>query len=153
VHDNTTEGIWLEIACGATVRNNLAERNGLKGPLQQDWPDRAGIQVVNGTNVKVTGNTLRGNLNAIALLGPTGYPTYQCKPDLRNITVSNNTIIANTGSTGAASHWGDNSQFNSITFQGNTYDLGSNTWFVWKNQKVSASQWRAAGNDTNGTFK
>jgi parallel beta-helix repeat protein len=155
VHDNTTEGIWLEVVCGAVVRNNVAERNGLTGSLSSGWPDKAGIQVVNGTDVEIYGNTVRGNLNGITVFGATGYPTHSCVPDVRNVYVHHNQIEMANGRTGMAEDFGDTAIFTGKNnrFESNDYVLGSNNdYFVWHGNSLDESEWVGAGQDVAGTF-
>lgn len=157
VTDNEKEGIWLEVVCGATVRGNRAERNGLNEPLQSGWPDKAGIQIVNGIDVDVHGNTVRDNLNGISILGATGYPTgYACVPDLRNVHVYDNDIRMEQGVTGGAENFGDPNMFNGAKnnrFENNRYTLGTESqYFIWAGSRMTESQWVNAGQDTGGTF-
>lgn len=155
VVDNEMEGIWLEVVCGAIVRDNLAERNGLEFSVG-GWPDKAGIQVVNGTDIEIYGNVVRDNLNGIAVLGATGYPTHACVPDVRNVHVHDNQVQMSDGRTGLAENFGDSAIFESKNnrFERNDYTLGSNAdYFTWNGESMNESEWMAAGQDTNGTFE
>ena len=155
VVDNTTEGIWLEVVCGAVIRNNRSERNGLGAEAQSHWPDKAGIQVVNGTDVEVYGNTLSGNLNGIAIIAARGYPTHECAPDLRNVDVHDNDVEMQSGLTGLVQNYGDKSYFTSRgnRFESNTYYLGAESqYFIWDDRRMTESEWRAAGQDAAGDF-
>ncbi|MGI9038001.1 MAG: right-handed parallel beta-helix repeat-containing protein [Gemmatimonadota bacterium] len=155
VHDNTTEGIWLEVVCGVVVRNNLSERNGLTGSLSGGWPDKAGIQVVNGTDVEIHGNTVRGNLNGISVLAALGYPTHSCAPDVRNVYVHHNQIEMTNGLTGMAAEDGSSAMFTSKNnrFESNNYVLGSNAdYFLWQGSRMNEAEWKGAGQDVNGSF-
>jgi hypothetical protein len=155
VRDNTTEGIWLEVVCGAVIRDNQSERNGLSADAQSHWPDKAGIQVVNGTDVEIYGNTLSGNLNGIAVIAASGYPTHECVPDVRNVYVHDNVVTMQSGLSGLAQNYGDKSYFTSRgnRFEGNTYYLGTeNQYFIWDDRRMTESEWNAAGQDVSGSF-
>jgi nitrous oxidase accessory protein NosD len=156
VQDNSLEGIWLEVVCGAVIRDNLSERNGLGGAAQSHWPDKAGIQVVNGTDVEIYGNTLSGNQNGIAVIAANGYPTnHECMPDVRNVYVHDNTVSMQSGLTGLVQNYGDRSFFTSRgnRFEANTYYLGSESeYFIWDDRRMSEAEWRDAGQDVNGDF-
>lgn len=152
VTDNTFEGIWIEVACRATIRNNTSIRNGLSGIQQYGWPNAAGIQVVNGTDVEIYGNTVSGNLNGIAVLGATGYPARDCTPRMRNVRVHDNVIAMSRGATGATDNRGD-VDYSTIKFYNNTYTINTSNPFIWRRNRIGINQWKAAGNDTGGTFK
>jgi PKD repeat protein len=155
VRENTTEGIWLEVVCGAVIRDNLSERNGLGAEAQSHWPDKAGIQVVNGTDVEIYRNTLSDNLNGIAVIAAKGYPTHECFPDLRNVHVHDNDVSMQSGMTGLVQNYGDKSYFTSRgnRFEGNTYHLGAEAqYFIWDDRRMNESEWSAAGQDKTGTF-
>lgn len=149
VEDNDLEGIWLEASCGgAVIRDNEVRRNGF-GMALQAWPDRAGINVSNASDVLVEGNTVEDNQNGIGLFDATGYPSHACgEPRLDNVTVRNNHVRqSNNGAAGAAVDNSGAVSYTGIRFEGNTYDLGSQAVFRWRStQSLSYAQWQAEGN-------
>ena len=58
--------------------------------------------------------------------------------------------------TGLSQDVGNKSYFTSKDnrFVRNSYTLGSATgaWFTWNDRDITAAQWRAAGQDVDGTF-
>ncbi|HMC56494.1 MAG TPA: hypothetical protein VKH19_15040, partial [Gemmatimonadaceae bacterium] len=85
--------------------------------------------------------------------------------ELAELNVHDNRITmtsanpCNSGScnvTGLAQDIGDKSYYTSKNnrFVHNTYTLGtaSGAWFTWNDSDLSAAQWRAAGQDVDGTF-
>jgi PKD repeat protein len=153
---NEKEGIWLEVVCGAVVRSNRSEGNGFGEAAQSYWPTPAGIQVVNGTDVEIYENVVRDNRNGIAVAGAVGYPTHDCVPDLRNVWVHDNEIRMTEGLTGIAENFGDPAIFTSRgnRFENNRYELGTGAdYFIWDGRRMDEDEWRAEGQDVNGTFQ
>jgi hypothetical protein len=64
VEDNVYMGILEEQGLGATIRNNVARRNGL---AKSSW-DGAGIILTDSVDVEVTGNQVTGNGGGILLV-------------------------------------------------------------------------------------
>jgi hypothetical protein len=155
VTDNETEGIWLEVVCGATVRGNTSERNGLGGTQHTHWASPAGIQIVNGSDIEIHGNTVVNNMNGIAVLAAKDYPPSDCGNDLRNVYVHDNVVTMSQGLTGLAQNYGDKSYFTDRDnrFENNSYVLGTESeYFIWDDRRMTAAEWRAAGHDTGGSF-
>jgi parallel beta-helix repeat protein len=178
VHDNVGPGIWCDTDCiRSTIANNLVERN--TGPgiyyeisydgvihdnvLENNATDLqanplhvgGGIGVDTSSNVEVFGNTLADNANGIIVISThRGSGKYGAHV-LRNVHIHDNTTHQAGGTVGMVNHVGDarfwSSQGN--RFSHNTYFLGPNRRiFIWQGQTMSPEQWKAAGQDTTGTF-
>jgi len=64
-----------------------------------------------------------------------------------SMNVGQTGIVANTGNGEVYSSWGNR-------FDKNTYTLGGNAkYFHWGGNELSASEWKQAGQDPNGTSK
>lgn len=145
IEDNSQEGIWLEVVCGAVARGNTARRNGIGGPVNPGYPNHAGIEVQNGMDVEIYGNTVEDNHNGISVLGGAGYPDLECGPELRNVYVHDNIVRQSRGAAaGSADNRGD-VDYSTIRFEQNTYTLSSGAGFVWQGEQMSYSQWQSAG--------
>jgi parallel beta-helix repeat protein len=143
VEDNSLEGIWLENVCGwGVIRNNQVYGNGY-GEVS-GWIDKAGIQIVNGQDIEIVGNTVGGNQHQISLLAAGGYPAYGCEVDHRNIYVHDNTVILDQGKVGAmAYNWPTNIFTDAnLRFERNHYTI-TGGGFSWNNQNLNLSQWQA----------
>jgi parallel beta-helix repeat protein len=152
VTDNMASGIAHEISYDAIIRSNVLERNTDTG-----WGGQ--ISVHASPNVHVYGNLMKGP-QGVALSqsnrGAGKYGPYE----LKNITVHDNTFTSDTSTgvfaAGLVKDVSDGSYFTSrnIVFRGNTYHLPSlgGGHFRWLDRVVTASEWRSAGQDTDGTF-
>jgi len=152
VEDNAEMGIFHEISYSAIIRNNTVRRNGFQSA---GWLYGAGIMVSASSNVEVSGNVVEGNYNAItAVQQPRGSGAYG-PYSTENLYVHDNDITPGTGATGLAQDIGDLSYFTSRNnrFDRNTYRLGTSARpFAWMNGFRTDVDWRAYGNDPNGTF-
>jgi parallel beta-helix repeat protein len=151
VEDNELGGIFHEISYRATIRGNIARRN---GTACSDWCG-AGIIIASSSDVEVTQNIISDNKEGIYALhenrGSGAYGTYR----LQNLYVHHNTITMAVGYTGIAQWIGDPSVYTSMNnrFEANTYYLGPNAqYFFWQTAPRSEAQWRAYGNDVTGVF-
>lgn len=170
VEDNGGPGIFQEAGFDAVIRNNTVLRNGY-GPEFAGWVDGGGILVNSSANVEVYGNVLEGNLHGITATytdrgsadpAVCGQPT--CKREVRNLYVHDNTIRMGAGgvvAAGLASDLDGVYTTHNNRFQGNTYFLcGGPFLFAWGipgstapgYRYLSLEQWRAAGNDSAGSF-
>jgi parallel beta-helix repeat protein len=159
VDDNSRFGIYRETSYDAVIRYNTASRNGFGMPKAQ--PVRGGgIAIRSSSNVEIYGNTLADNKAGIdihqnvtrdGLYGPLG---------VVNLYVHDNTVTMRTGLSGFTVG-GDVSFYTSKNnrFEGNTYNLGSQTRPFWwwnaatsRQDSLTVEQWQAAGQDLTGTF-
>ena len=155
VEDNARNGIFHEVSYDAVIRNNTCARNGFEMPL----PMRGGgIAVTSSPNVQIYGNTLIGNNEGFAInqdertdLRPTYGPR-----EVVNLHVHDNTVtLAPNSFTGLGVQGGDNSYYMSKNnrFENNTYNLNGNVRpFVWMSGFRTVAEWKAYGQDVNGTF-
>jgi parallel beta-helix repeat protein len=146
-------GIYIEATYGAVVANNIVERNGFNyGPSGT----HAGIQVISSPDVEVYQNTVTGNALGITGTQGSGYPIGPYGPMvLSNLNVHDNTVTMATGWTGVEDQTGDPAVFSGRNnrFTGNIYFLTSTLpYFHWVGQSLTATQWKAAGQDVNGKF-
>lgn len=177
-------GLWCDVDCmRVTFRNNVVQNNGGSGIFyeishrglivhnvlvgnggQCAWGFGAGIAVNESDHVKVYGNLLVGNHNAIVGVqqnvgkGPMGFH------ELADVYIHDNIVVLKQSDDGgpetAAGIFeddGDRRVFlqNRNRFVRNTYrGLATNPLaFQWLGRRVGAKTWRQYGNDKNGFFK
>jgi len=156
VVNNAGPGIFHEVSYAAVIRNNVVEGNGFGFT---GWIDGAGILVSDSPNVEVYGNTVRGNNDGIAakqVSRPDAAVANHGAWELRNLWVHDNVISMNVGHSGIVSNTGNGEVYSSWgnRFDKNTYTLGGNAkYYQWGGNELSASQWKQAGQDPNGTWK
>jgi len=147
---NSHQGIFLEISCGGTIRNNYVEGNGTddKNP---NYMSASGILVSMTPDVQVYGNTLVNNKKGIGAIHwnhDNVDAVTNCDPQLRNLRVYSNSITQN-GSAAAGidasidvdkvyGSW-DNQ------FYSNTYSLSGGAQFRYQGDWISQQQWNNAG--------
>jgi parallel beta-helix repeat protein len=162
VENNADAGIFYEISFNAVIRNNTVTGNGFGNAK---WLYGAGIFVSSSKNVEVYGNTVKGNARGItAVMQSRGTGFYGLR-ELVNLYVHDNAVTmldpnpcisGACNQSGLAQDVGDRSYFTSKgnRFARNSYTLGSSTgnWFTWNDDDLTAAQWRAAGQDADGTF-
>jgi parallel beta-helix repeat protein len=171
VKRNASGGIFYEISDKALIVNNVVADNGPS--LGPDFYSSGNIIVTASPNIEIYGNKVVGR-NGIGIVqqsrgSPCDYrggPTY---PDgtpvciggtnsVHDIYVHDNHVTETVGGSvaGLNQDIGDNSYFTSknIRFVHNTYRLPSlpGTYFNWANTTIDVPAWRAAGQDTTGTF-
>jgi parallel beta-helix repeat protein len=143
VERNSYEGIWLENVCGpGRITGNTVTGNG-HGQVS-GWIDKAGIQIVNGIDIEVDGNTVGGNQHQISLLAAP-YPDYGCVSDLRNVQVRNNVVTLDQGQVGAMSYqWPvDIYTAANLVFENNSYTI-TGGGFAWNGGiYLTLSDWQA----------
>jgi parallel beta-helix repeat protein len=160
VTNNTRAGIFHEISYDATITNNIVTGNGWE---KTSWLWGAGILISSsggsgsGT-IEISGNTLSGNADGIALIqqdrGSGDYGDHL----VRNASVKTNTVTMCDGSNGAVQDVGSDTIFDSASnhFEANTYHTGKSKteWEEWKNSSRTWSEWSGTyGNDSpTGTF-
>ena len=148
VEDNDMAGIMHEISYAATVRENVARRNGGRVGWYQEG---AGILVFNSRDVTVSGNVVSDNAAGVAVRND-HRPPYET----RNVTVTGNEIRMSTGRTGLVDTTKNAALFTShgITFSNNTYVVPhpNARWFEWSDQLGKTfDQWKGYGHDAIGT--
>jgi hypothetical protein len=151
VTENLASGIEHEISYDAVIRNNVLENNTDAG-----WGGQ--LYIFASPNVQIYGNHIKG-ANGVSLAqsyrGAGKYGAHE----LKNISVHDNTFTTTTEqglAAGLVKDISDDSYFTSrnIAFRGNTYHLLALTsdHFRWWNRTLTASEWRSAGQDTDGNF-
>ena len=165
IKNNAADGIRYEISYDGIIKNNIVAGNGY-GMLRGGGTSLyavAGINVNTSSNVEIFGNTVSDNANGIGLQmrsrGSGRYGPWL----LVNCKVHNNTVTMKTGTaygegaSGLVQNIADNSYFTSQgnNFYDNTYYLDSLSArrFAWNNTYNTATLWRAAGQDINGSFQ
>jgi parallel beta-helix repeat protein len=156
--DNAADGIRYEIGRNGVIENNTITGNGLgtgRGSGRSLW-DGGGINVNTSTNVTVRNNVLSGNVNGISIQsrtrgnGPWGLNV------LRDVIVTGNkvTMRGGTTSTGMVQNSGAAIPTGEVVLKSNTYILDSLTAdrFQKFGQWFSATEWKAAGLDTDSQF-
>lgn len=164
IEDNLRAGIVHEISYDAVIRNNQIARNG-NGHFYPGWPTEGGIAVIDSRNVEVYGNTLTDNWGGIGALQDNRAVVSADQNngiwEMRNFHVHDNTtnqqgtIQAGAGMTGIIGPDGQPAVFTSMgnNFTTNHYALGANTnYFLWSAGATNETAWKAAGQDTGGTF-
>lgn len=164
IEDNLRAGIVHEISYDAVIRNNLIARNGT-GHFYPGWPTESGIAIIDSRNVEVYGNTLTDNWGGIGALQD---DRAVANPDqnnglweMRNFNVHDNTVNqqgavqVGAGMTGIVGPDGMTALFSTMGngFKNNHYALGANpNYFIWVGA-INEAAWKAAGQDTTGTFQ
>jgi hypothetical protein len=153
LEDNSGAGIFHEVSFNATIRNNISRRNG----FGRGWVMGAGILIAASSNVEIYGNQVLDNKQGI--VGIQQHRTINgvsFDKNLKNFYAHDNTVRMPAGGlTGITQDIGDMGVYTNRNnrFQGNHYDLGSDTTpFWWMSKSLTAPQWRANGQDTNGTY-
>ena len=148
---NQWSGIYVEISCGGTVRNNRLERNGY-GDSYPNWMTGAGIVVDNSPDVEVYGNTLVNNAKGLGAIhgDRDGSAVTKCVAELRNLYVHHNTVTQSSDAAAGLDAQSDRdrvwSSWNN-RFENNTYNVGNGDQFRWEGQWITLSEWRTAGNN------
>jgi parallel beta-helix repeat protein len=153
VIDNNHSGIKHEVSCSAVIRNNTAIGNGFG---VDGWLDGAGILVNTSPDVEVYGNVVRNNNDGIGgIHAKRDNVNGPCKRELRNFWVHDNIIEMKVGHTGVVTNL-DGAVFTSMNnrFDRNTYTLGSgDNYYRWAGPARTTAEWKAYGQDPNGTWK
>lgn len=148
VTDNDGTGISHETSYQATIRFNTVLRNGLKNSIGLVG---SGIFVNSSENVEVHSNVVADNADGIG-----GQQSDRGDHYLKNLWVHDNVIKMSSGHTGIAAttneasvfgSWNNRFDFNDYSVEGTDED-----YFRWDGNRTFA-EWRAAGNDVNGTIQ
>lgn len=155
-HDNTESGIYLELANGSLVENNLVERNSVGANLGARTI--AGISIHVSSNTTVRNNVVRDNNNGILARSESSRTNEGRQWLLQNVVVEYNTITMSQGLSGLT--WDNTALANpydgDVRWDYNTYTVSGTAGWIWNNwehSKINWSQWRAYGNDLHGTLK
>ena len=148
---NGGPGIFHEICGAALIEGNLVEDNGYD---KTAWLWGAGILVAASSDTEVTGNIVRGNVNAITGIqqergeGPFG-PRL-----LSNLLVHRNTITPGSGVVGIATDNGDDDVFTERNnrFEANTYIGVRGRAYRWMSRSLPRQLWVERGNDVDGIW-
>jgi parallel beta-helix repeat protein len=140
VEDNDDTGILYELGYSATIRNNVARRNG--AGTSGKGGDGAGIQVLGSTDVTVQGNRVEGNVNGIVGRQPDRTASDGGLWELKNLRVINNTVTMSQGWTGIYDRAsGQPSLDANNVFEGNSYST-SGDHFRWGSDMMDLSDWQ-----------
>ena len=148
---NERNGIFIEISCGGIIRNNYVDGNGTVPKLPNWMGGSSGILVSLTPDVAVYGNTLIGNTKGIGMLNwdhPNVGNVSNCKSELRNLQVYDNSITQNGGAAAGIeapvqtenvlSNWGNK-------VYSNIYILSGGAQFRLRGEWVSQQAWTNAG--------
>ena len=153
VEDNERGGIFHELSYDATIRYNVARRNGVNRPWPF-WTTGAGIEMIDSINVEIHDNLLEDNWQGITALddhrGNGPYGPYV----VRNLYVHDNTIISRSteggsGRTGIIDMDGYTAYaVGNNRFVNNRYTLGNpnGRYFIWFGERTQF-EWQNYGND------
>jgi len=153
VEDNSSWGIFHEISCEATIRNNVVRRNGFA--RDGTYMKGAGIRVSSSGHVEIYGNTLTANKHAISLAQDNRESTDACGASVTEDVHVYANVIVNSGESGMVQSIGDTSTFGrNITFEDNDYRYTSTSgsWWQWLNAARSWTAWRSYGHDETGSL-
>jgi hypothetical protein len=173
-HDNLCHGLWLDINNDRSlIENNVSSGNRGDGILHEISYDATiarntvagnadfGIDISNSPGDTVIQNTVIDNARGGIIFfnqNRSADPAAFGRLVVRNLDVRGNRITNGSASqvTGGVDYTGSPAIFRSDgnRFQGNAYHLvarGAAT-FRWAGRRMTAAQWRAAGNDRRGTF-
>jgi hypothetical protein len=156
VANNGGSGIFCEISHYCSIFDNIVVNNG----LQNKWGWGQGIAINETDYATVYGNIVTGSHIGIGGVqqdrgrGPFG--TYE----ITNLNVHDNVVTLTAGSQMAAGLWTDDGDMRIFTSNNNHYRNNrynglryNSTPAQWSRPwRWSVSQWKAAGNDTSGTF-
>ena len=162
VENNADAGIFYEISYDAVIRNNTVTKNGFGNAK---WLYGAGIFISSSKNVEVYGNTVTNNARGITAVMQDRGSGARGLREVTDLYVHDNRITMSEqgpcmsgacNQTGFSQDIGNKSYFTTMNnrFERNRYTLGSATgaWFTWNDRDITATQWRAAGHDVDGTF-
>ena len=173
-HDNLCHGLWLDINNDhSLVQDNVSSSNRGDGILHEISYDATidqntvsdntafGIDITSSPGDTVTQNAVTNNARGGIFFfneDRSSDPAAFGRLAVRDLEVSGNTVT-NDGAgelTGGIDYTRTPQVFTSHgnRFQGNIYHLVSPAAdsFQWAGRRMTAEQWRAAGNDTQGTF-
>jgi hypothetical protein len=152
---NTWTGIFHEISCKATIRNNYVEGNGTKDNTIINWLEGGnGIAITRSADVEVYGNTVVNNYKGIGAtngerVNSRAIPGVdKCNPEVSNLNVHDNNIThKGEGVAGISASYHANEVYNQWNnrFKNNTYNVDSTARWRWDNTWLTNSQWKNLG--------
>ncbi len=153
VTDNLRPGIVHDYAYVSTIADNVVTGNG-REPTITDWLG-AGILIF-GPDATVTGNTVAGNRDGIALVTHSGSLDGPRGLYIPSGAVIEGNQILQSGLNGLSSGNAPASVVNQTPrpFQNNKYvysDAGGKFW-GWASSKLTWGQWQTDGHDLTGSF-
>jgi len=161
VEDNLEMGIFHEVSCAATIKNNIARGNNAAKAGLSLWHG-AQIYLRSSKDVQIFGNEVIAagpGTHGISLRGGGSLRTGpNCGTiELRNVSVRNNVIRLDSkdlhGVVGGGVGYGAS---NSLSFSNNTYYLqvlgGVYFWYDAAKASMTKEQWQAANQDVGGKF-
>jgi hypothetical protein len=161
VENNKEMGIFHEVSCLATIKNNVARGNNSAMAGKSLW-NGGQIYLRSSKDVQIFGNDVTAvgpATHGISVRGgdvPLNGPN--CGSiDLRNIGVHDNVVrIDSTDFHGVVGGGAGHGIANNIRFSSNTYYLqnlaGTYFWYDAATNSMTKEQWQAAGQDVNGRF-
>lgn len=141
--NNYGSGIFHEISATAVIRNNQVEGNAFQTSI-------GGIKVANSQNVEVAGNLVANNDGGIV-----GGQDDRGGPLLTNLWVHENSISFSQGWSGIFVNWGGDVVYTGYNngYDRNTYSVGGlGEPMFWMASTRSVDEWKAYGQDLNGSF-
>ena len=133
-------GIFEEISSSAVIANNTVTGNGAtatcSGASTLYFCGINGISISDSHDVQVYGNTLSGNLNAVA-----AYNGHSMVNGLYNISVHDNTMSG--GTTGIQTYPLIANAYSTSHWYNNTYQASQQ--FFWASGETNLAGWTAAG--------
>jgi parallel beta-helix repeat protein len=158
VEDNEFSGIYVEISRQVLVENNIVNRNG-RNHATDNWRVVAGISVDTSSDITVRNNTLANNGNSLTAAAQSNRSGEGRQWYLRRVLFDANKTTMDLGRVGRvmdATARNNQGTMADVKFTNNEYTASGDAGWIWDNwqsQKISWSQWRGFGQDTNGTLK
>jgi hypothetical protein len=162
VEDNARFGIYHEISYDAIIRHNTSARNGTEMGSGDLGIRGGGIALRGSRNVEVYGNTLTDNRAGFDIAQPEPKKTGKFGAyEVTNLDVHDNTVRIPKNMSGFSVATNDPAFYTSKNnrFRNNTYYLGGQARPFWwwkssasKQDSLTITQWKAAGQDQTGTF-
>jgi parallel beta-helix repeat protein len=161
VTQNEGPGIFHEISMQVTICNNTIKDNGTF--VDPGWIWDAGIQIATSSDAVIYGNTIEVNslkyAHGISYLQQNrGSGIYGVYRAANNYAYNNDVKINGPNARGAAGVVQDYSGTGDIYRSNNRFDFNTYhipdlrvTYFVWADSWMNWAQWRASGQDPNGT--
>ena len=157
--NNYSAGIDNEIGYAGTASYNVSKNDGMyPGKTNPSMWWGCGIYIYASSGTNIYNNTIINSTNGVCAVGIPRGSGSRGAFQVSDLSVANNVIVQPSGSAaGAVAQSNGDEAYSSSSgnrWRGNTYKLGSAsaTAYVWKNENVDASTWRATGHDTSGTW-
>ncbi len=156
IHDLESFAIFFEVSRNGVARNNTVYNNTRTPNWIGEWNNGA-IAVGESENILIEGNTIRNARAALAVRqterpSPSedwlrGYmQSHYVNVTTKNITIRNNTIEQSDSVGASHGPTGEGLiDYETITFEGNSYDNPDSMEFWWDRSSQSYSQWTSSG--------